>query len=108
MTLLPISPGAFAEAVFQLYDAGLCPVPCGRDTKGPLIQWGRWKQRPPCKAFADMLNRPKLVGANIGILTGFSGVSVIDCDERRLIGRALALFGDTPLITRTPSGGHHA
>jgi len=48
--------------------------------------------------------------ANIALLCGKrSGITVIDVDEPGdfALREALAFFGETPLIARTPRGGHH-
>jgi hypothetical protein len=46
--------------------------------------------------------------ANIGIVTGISSVTVVDVDgSSDLVAVMLARFGNTPLQTRTPSGGVH-
>ena len=43
--------------------------------------------------------------ANVGVACGLSGMVVVDIDDRSLLPSMLLRFGDTPLITRTPSGG---
>ncbi len=50
----------------------------------------------------------EFASANVGILTGLSGITIIDCDDADLLEHAFSLFGETRLVTETPSGGHHA
>jgi Bifunctional DNA primase/polymerase, N-terminal/Primase C terminal 1 (PriCT-1) len=46
--------------------------------------------------------------ANIGVITSLSGVTVVDVDgDERLTRDIVSRIGDTPLVTRTPSGGRH-
>ncbi len=86
----------------------MCPIPCrGEDGKVPnAYRWGTWKNRPGAKFLAKMIeDHPD---ANLGILTGpLSGVTIIDVDDANLVPLMLDRFGDTPLVTRTPSGGVH-
>ena len=49
----------------------------------------------------------RFAAANIGVACGPSGVVVVDVDEPELVEAMLERFGDTPLMTRTPSGGAH-
>ena len=101
--------GPFGEAAMRFFDLGLCPIPCGgKDGKEPLITWAKWRRRPARKVFERLLGRAKNTQANIGILTGLSGITIVDCDGEGVLDEALRLFGPTPLITQTPSGGHHA
>jgi hypothetical protein len=101
-------PGAFAAAALDLYDRGLCPMPCGGEGRQEAPHWwAGWTKRPPRLRFSKFLERPIFAEANIGILTGLSGITVVDCDDEDLVGQALKLFGETSLITATPSGGHH-
>jgi hypothetical protein len=49
----------------------------------------------------------KFAAANIGVLTGLSGVTVVDCDAPVAVAAMIERCGDTPLKTSTPSGGVH-
>ena len=99
--------GPFAEVALMLRDRGLAPVPCIADDDGkkPAIAWGRWRQRPGLGAYTGLVRR--FPWANVGIATGLSNVTIVDIDDLELVPRMLQRFGDTPLITETPSGGRH-
>lgn len=45
--------------------------------------------------------------AAYAILTGSAGLVVVDCDDAALVPALVALYGDTPVRTTTPSGGTH-
>jgi DNA-binding XRE family transcriptional regulator len=89
-----------------LRSRGLAVLPVGGETgKKPLVTWAKWT-KPPATAFVDKLicRHPD---ANVGIICHLSRVTVVDIDDLALLGAMLERFGDTPLITRTPSGGYH-
>ncbi|MFL5280095.1 MAG: bifunctional DNA primase/polymerase [Rhodopila sp.] len=77
----------------------------GEDGKRPLTKWQN--RRKPYG--------PKVVGQvvsehgsdNIGLLCGVSGVTLVDIDDPALMSQMVARYGETPLITETPSGGMH-
>lgn len=98
----------FFDGAKVLWDAGLCPVPClGDDGKTPnAYAWGKWTMRPGADFLATMIQKHST--ANVGILTGpLSGVTIVDIDDPELVPAMQERFGDTPIITRTPSGGVH-
>ena len=45
--------------------------------------------------------------ANIGVLTGPSRLTVVDCDDESTLAEAEQHFGRSPLVTRSPRGGVH-
>jgi Bifunctional DNA primase/polymerase, N-terminal len=98
--------GAFATAALDLYGAGLKQIPTGgEDGKTPLVRgWGCWKRqsRSTVEHFAR-----KHPDANTGVLTGLSGITIVDYDDERTLASAEFRFGNTPLVTRTPRGGGH-
>ena len=98
----------FASAWRDLYDQNLCPMPAGGpEGNAPLLRWAGWTRRPT-REFFESLGRRRGTGlANVGILTGLSRITIVDCDDGGLVDRALELFGHTPLVTATPSGGYH-
>ena len=99
-------PTPFADAALDLRDYGLAPVPLGgADGKATLVKWRGWK-RLPGRRFLERLPA-KLPTANVGVLTSLSGVTVVDIDDVHIVGPMVTRFGDTPLKTRTPSGGVH-
>jgi len=99
-------PTPFADAALELRNHGLAPVPLGGDDgKVPLVLYGKWKVLPG-REFLEQLVI-KNTTANVGILTGLSGVTVVDVDDPELVDRMRIRFGNTPLVTGTPSGGAH-
>jgi hypothetical protein len=70
-----------------------------------MLGWQRWRRPPGPKAIATFAAR--FPSANIGALTGLSGVTLVDVDEPGLVDQMLARCGVTPLITATPRGGSH-
>ncbi len=98
----------FAAAALELHALGLCPIPCGGDdSKMPLVKSASWRNRPSQKAISSWLRSATFANANIGILTGLSRITVIDVDDPNDFQRSINLFGPTPLVTATPSGGRH-
>jgi hypothetical protein len=104
------APRPFALAAHDLRRRGLAVVPCptGKSPKG-AYGYRRWKY-PPGQAFVDdMISRHG--SDNIGIITSLSErkLTVVDVDDpgERLQYEILHRFGETPLVTLTPSGGLH-
>jgi hypothetical protein len=99
--------GAFAENAFELREHGLFPIPIGRENdKTPLIRgWNRWKHLVGEKMLGTWIQQ--FPDANIGIACRLSGITIIDIDDRSIVDDMIQQFGDTPLITSTPSGGVH-
>lgn len=104
-------PAPFLDAWFDLYAAGLCPIPLGDDQGSPN------KRRAPLVGFRTLAIRPgpgvldrwadRYSDANVGVLTGLSGVTVVDIDDPDQADAIAERFGPTPLVTSTPSGGMH-
>jgi hypothetical protein len=105
--------GPFGSAAAELHGLGLAPIPCPVDPanddgagKVPGVKWQQWRARPGLAVVRGMARRWPT--ANVGVLTGLSQVTVIDVDQAAdLMHDMLARFGDTPLITTTPSSGVH-
>ena len=97
----PLSKGPFADAAPIYMDAGLFPLPCN-DKAANCIKWGTMRHPPGpdlVKKFSDK---------NIGVATGSrSDVFIVDVDDAGDVDAMLARFGDTPIVTATPSGGGH-
>src|SRR3954447_17926022 len=99
-------PGPFRDAALDLLARGLAVVPCrSADGKVPLVEWGKWTKRPG-RAFIEKMMR-RHPSANVGIVVGLSGFTVVDCDDPAAVAVMIARCGDTPLKVRTPSGGVH-
>ena len=94
----------FGDNAQVLHALGLVVLPCGKDDgKSPLVKG--WEHRKSAKTVATWAQR--FAAANIGIACGLSGYLVVDVDKPAIVETMLRRFGDTPLITRTPSGGVH-
>jgi DNA-binding XRE family transcriptional regulator len=101
-----IEPEPFAGSAHDLLSRGLAVLPVGGETgKRPLMAWAEWT-KPPSTAVVDKLTW-RHPDANVGIICHLSRVTVVDIDDSALLWAMLECFGDTPLITGTPSGGHH-
>src|SRR3954452_1823826 len=99
-------PGPFGRAALSLFRFGLAVIPCGgADGKVPLVHWGKWAKRPGLDFVRKMTCRHP--SANVGIITGLSGITVVDCDDPVVVTAMITRCGDTPLKVRTPSGGVH-
>lgn len=98
----------FRDALAAVTAAGLVALPCGGPTgKAPLVRW-KSLRRPISEArLRQWLTDPRFADANIGIATGPSGITVIDCDTPNSLDQLIALFGPTPIMIATPRGGHH-
>jgi len=87
----------------------MMPLPCpsdqGKSDEGAVKGYGRWRKRAPLAWIEKMMER--WPAENVGILTRLSGVTVVDVDDPVLVDAMIARFGNTPLKTRTPSGGTH-
>ena len=98
------SPYPFGDDAVRLHELGLVVFPCGKDDgKRPLVK--RWERPKAAKTIAVWAQR--FAAANIGVDCGLSGCVVVDIDKAELVEKMLERFGDTPLMTRTPSGGVH-
>lgn len=98
----------FGEAAAELAERGLAVIPCGgSDGKVPVVRgFHRWRGPPSRDAIKRMAAR--YPGANLGVLTGLSQLTVIDVDGGDdLVANMIERAGETPLITATPSGGRH-
>jgi len=100
----------FADAALELRNHGLAPIPLGGDDgKAPVgVRFGNWKVLPGRQFLEQLVTEHPT--ANVGILTGLFGHTVVDIDDPNdpeLVDAMLARFGDTPLIIGTPSGGVH-
>lgn len=96
--------GVFADHAPGLIKAGKRPIPV-RPDKRPCVQ--AWQKATDTRVEQWIADFPD---ANIALFCGAaSGVTVVDVDipgELALL-EAIRRFGDSPLISRTPSGGHH-
>jgi len=100
------APGPFARGAPGLQSLGLAVLPVGGDDgKTPLIKWRLWSRQPLIEFVSKLCYlHPE---ANVGVICGLSGVTVVDIDDPAQLEPMLERFGDTLLITGTPSGGYH-
>ncbi|MGF1563672.1 MAG: bifunctional DNA primase/polymerase [Geminicoccaceae bacterium] len=94
----------FAEAAVRLAALGLAVVPTGGpDGKRPHVRWGRIRSgEPPGQSLIN-----KYADANIAVICNASNVVVVDVDDPEVFERAVSIFGESPIIIRTPRGGVH-
>lgn len=107
-TGLPIvaEPSPFASSALFMRRHGLAVIPVGGDDgKAPLVKWGMWNRRPSETTIVSLVAR--IGRANIGIVCGLSGLTVVDIDDPSIVGLMIDRFGDTPIKIGTPSGGTH-
>lgn len=98
--------GAFSEIAEALWELGLAPTPTGgADGKSALLK-GHLKN--PLGPAAIRKLAAKFPDANVGLVTGLSGLVVVDIDEAELLEPMLRRFGETPLIVKTGSGHFQA
>lgn len=99
--------GAFAEFAVQYSKLSLSPTPTGgRDGKRPLIK-GYAHKALSARSIEELAW--KFPDANVALITGPSGLDVIDIDDPDLLRPMLSRFGETPLITKTAGrGGYQA
>jgi hypothetical protein len=96
------------STVAEEYARHAAVIPCGgADGKHPMVAWRGLSRATAACRLSEW--RRKFSDANVGILTGPSGITVVDIDtpdealHRDMEGR----FGATPLQARTPRGGWH-
>jgi hypothetical protein len=96
---------AFADAAPAWAAAGIVPLPFAPDGKKPMVKHpDRFGQR------AALSLVPKFPTANLGFLAGrHNGVTVVDIDSPSdaELQHALETYGNSPIIVKTPRGGHH-
>jgi hypothetical protein len=100
----------FAEMGLKLAERGLAVIPCpgddGKSPRGAIAGYHNWRRRPGPDTIRHFA--AEYGDANIGIITSLSGLTIADVDEDgRDAAEIIRRAGDTPLITRTPSGGLH-
>jgi hypothetical protein len=100
--------GPFGRKALNARQYGLAVLPCGgAEGKKPLTKWRTIIRPQSERQIEAMLARPSLKSANLGIITGASGITVIDCDTPGKRLELEALFGETPIVIGTPRGGLH-
>lgn len=98
--------GPFGEAALELRRHNLAPLPLGGgDGKRPLIKFGQWKQPQPLSHVERLVAR--FHDSNVGIVCGPSKITVLDCDDAKQFDELLRIYGPTPIVVETPSGGMH-
>jgi hypothetical protein len=98
--------GPFGKYVAQLAGLGLSPLPVGGpDGKTPLLK--RYTNGLVSIANASSFAR-RFGSANIALLTGLSGLTVVDVDEPDPVAQMERRFGPTSLAVRSGGrGGRH-
>ncbi len=100
-----MSEGPFCSDAFQLNKRGMIVLPIEPGGKKPVVQkWNKWEtqKEQSVLAFAQQFRE-----ANLALICGASGLTVIDLDDPTLLEYAIERFGDTPLQVATPRGGVH-
>ena len=78
----PAQTTPFADAALVLRGHGLAPVPLGGDDgKVPLVRYRTWEKLPGRHFLESEVNKHHT--ANVGILTGLSGITVVDVAPRQ-------------------------
>ena len=91
--------GAFGDFAFAYCDLGLAPSPTGgSDGKRPML---RGYNRNPINLGNVCQFIKKFGRANVALLTGASGLNVVDIDDPSLLHSMRKRFGDSPLIVKT-------
>jgi Bifunctional DNA primase/polymerase, N-terminal/Primase C terminal 1 (PriCT-1) len=88
----------------ELHVHGLAVIPL-LNGNTPALKFERWRRKPG-RVFLNKL-AARYPNANIGVLTGLSGITVVDVDDPKLVEPMVLRCGRTPLATRTPRGGVH-
>ena len=97
--------GPFCSDALQLNKRGMVVLPIEPGGKKPVVQkWNKWEtqKEQSVLAFAQQFRE-----ANLALICGASGLTVIDLDDPTLLEYAIQRFGDTPLQVTTHSGGIH-
>lgn len=95
----------FRQSAPDWINARVAVIPL--DGKKPMV---KRPDRFGLRAAADLAQRPKFAGANLGFWCGRkNGITVVDVDAPGddAIATAIARYGDTPLKVRTASGKAH-
>lgn len=100
------SAGAFAGHWRAVLAHSIAPIPVNAAEKRPLV---RWSGRRPFSATTLERLAQQFPDAGLGILTGRSGVAVVDIDapDTLLRQRLIERCGQPGAIARTPRGGWH-
>ena len=95
--------GAFGDSAFAYCDLGLAPTPTGgSDGKRPMIR-GYTRNQINLGNVSQFIK--KFGEANVALLTGASGLNVLDIDDPPLLHAMRKRFGDSPLIVKTAGRG---
>lgn len=100
--------GPFAMAAEELWRQGFIPLPCPMNDgygKKPGVRFKDIKSHPDFRVIKGWIAR--FADANVAVLPGMRGLTVVDLDDISLMPNVIRRFGETPLITSTPSNGRH-
>jgi hypothetical protein len=98
---------AFADAAPAWAAAGIVPLPITPDGKKTMV---KQPERFGLPAAMALTTKPRFAGANLGFICGaHNRLTVVDIDSPKdsELSYALDVFGSTPIIVQTPSGGRH-
>jgi hypothetical protein len=99
----------FRRDCAQYHERNLSIIPCGKDNgKKAVIKWGIYQDRLVSQQTLDEWTQT-YPACNIGLITGhLSRITVVDSDEPDTpIVELFRIFGPTPVVVKTPSGGCH-
>jgi hypothetical protein len=100
--------GTFKDHALNAIEHGFAVLPCGgEDGKRPLIRWGGISKPQTALQIKKLASLPSVQSANLGIITGPSGITVVDCDTPGRRCKIEAHFGPTSIVVATPRGGLH-
>ena len=108
---MTVRPAGIFESYGPRYaEAGLAVIPTRQDDpKMPAVKWRHFQAKPPLPAVIDQWAK-KRPNDNVGLITGAaSNLTVVDVDHHRDLAEAISIFGETPVVVRSPrpEGGAH-
>ena len=96
----------FLQSAGAYRKAGAAPIPCGGvDGKIPQVRWRNLRRAPSLTTIQEWGR--KHVNANVGLVTGLSGITAVDVDDPAFLDAVVDDVGASPVVARTPRGGIH-
>jgi hypothetical protein len=94
--------GIYEKFAPQYAELGLVCIPVDRNKRSRVRGWEKLSVESYRKFLITHAD------ANIALLDGTpGGITRVDIDDAKLFKECLERFGETPVITKTPSGGFH-